>query len=168
MPPVIQPGEPVGDGEALQLALALALPHAGHQVLEHLRQLAHLAPTARRELDRVVPRGHLGRHAGETSERAYEKQAHVAGQPCHHKEHDQREARAASPAGLTERLRPWHVPTAAQRSAGTRRRVPMTFLPSAPLYSTVLPSPSSSSCAIGSLVRIRSAELTRDFRISLP
>src|SRR2546430_2367869 len=58
MPPVIQPGEPVGDGEALQLALALALPHAGHQVLEHLRQLAHLAPTARRELDRVVPGGH--------------------------------------------------------------------------------------------------------------
>src|SRR5207244_1701668 len=57
MPPVIQPGEPVGDGEALQLALALALPHAGHQVLEHLRQLAHLAPTARRELDRVVPGG---------------------------------------------------------------------------------------------------------------
>src|SRR5256886_17656928 len=68
-----------------------------------------LAPTARRELDRVVPGGHLGRHAGETSERAYEQQAHVAGQPCHHKEHDQREARAASPAGLTERLRPWHV-----------------------------------------------------------
>src|SRR5207244_1701670 len=51
----------------------------------------------------------LGRHAGETSERAYEQQAHVAGQPCHHKEHAQREARAASPAGLTERLRPWHV-----------------------------------------------------------
>src|SRR5205807_770552 len=109
MPPVIQPGEPVGDGEALQLALALALPHAGHQVLEHLRQLAHLAPTARRM-----------------------------------------------------------SPPAAQRRAGTRRRVPMTFWPSARLYSTVLPSRSSSSCAIGSFVRIRSAELTRDFRISLP
>src|SRR3989454_11482798 len=75
MPSVIQPGEPVGDGEALQLALALALPHAGHQVLEHLRQLAHLAPTARRELDRVVPGGHLGRHAGETSERPRDRKS---------------------------------------------------------------------------------------------
>src|SRR5881396_3709641 len=36
MPPVIQPGEPVGDGEALQLALALALPHAGQGELERL------------------------------------------------------------------------------------------------------------------------------------
>src|SRR6267154_843971 len=42
--PVVQAGERIRDGEPLELALALPLPHAGHQVLEHLGQLADPAP----------------------------------------------------------------------------------------------------------------------------
>src|SRR2546428_2068666 len=109
MPPVIQPGEPVGDGEPLQLALALPLPHAGCQVLEHLRQLADLAATAHRELDRRVAGGHLSRHPREASERAYDEQSDGGGQPTGHQQHDEHHTRPASPARLAQRLRPWHL-----------------------------------------------------------
>src|SRR5947207_2184591 len=64
--------------------------------------IAAAAPT----LDGRGPGGKRGRAAGDTSGAAYEQHAHVAGPPCHPKEHGRREARAASPAGLTERLPP--------------------------------------------------------------
>src|SRR5437899_645433 len=60
--------------------------------------------------------------------------------------------------------------TAAQRSSGTRRRVPTTSRPSARLYTTAVPSRSNNACVVGagSLARMRSAELTRDRMISRP
>ena len=78
VPPVVQPGEPVGDGEALQLSLGFPLPHAHDHVVEHPHQFADFTAGAGRQLDRQIARGHLARGAREAPERAYHEQTHTA------------------------------------------------------------------------------------------
>ena len=79
MPAVVETGERVGDGQALQLPLPLALPQASHQVLEHLRQRDHVAASEHRDVDRQVAGSDLGGRASEACDGTHDEQSEPAG-----------------------------------------------------------------------------------------
>jgi len=171
VPPVVQSGERVRDGEPLQLALALPLRTRATRFLNTCGQLAYLAagaPSGARPSDPRRPpwrRRWKGVAAGRTmSTPTY------AGQPGCHEQRDQHHARATSPAGLAERFRPWHL---GHRGPAQRRHPPQGADDVPPVRALVLhaaafPIEQCLRRLRWSLARINSAELTRDRRISLP
>ena len=108
MPPVVEAGEGVGDGEPLQLGLALPLPQACDQAVEHLRQIAYLTGPARREIDREISGGDRRGSAAEARERAqYEQDQDVGHQPDPRElGGDHQRSEAPELATAAERLRP--------------------------------------------------------------
>ena len=136
MSPVIQSGERVGDREPLQLALTLALPQAGHEVLEHLRQRAHLAASGRGDLDREIARGDFRRRDRQALDRTHHEQADVGHQACSRQQQEQRHAGAAPGApGPAERLRAWHLD---HRRPAERRYAPQGADDISPIRAFVL------------------------------